>query len=246
MTGPRVCALIPTYDNPRTVRDVVLAVRRHLPDVIVVDDGSGPEGRAACEALARDGLAAVHRLAKNSGKGGAVKAGFDVAAERGFTHAFQVDADGQHDLACMPAFVAAAADRPDALILGFPVYDATAPKTRMTARRVTKFWVDLEVGRDRVHDAMIGCRVYPIEAARRSGTRGNRMDFDVEVVVRMARSGVPIVNLPVNVRYLTAEEGGVSHFHPVRDIVRLSWMHSRVCTGISMRWVFGRLLGGAR
>lgn len=242
----RPCAVIPTLDNPRTVRAVVTGVRTHLDTVIVVDDGSGPEGRAACEALARDGLAIVHRLEANLGKGGAVKAGFGVAAERGFTHVFQVDADGQHDLACMPAFLRAAAERPDALVLGYPVYDATAPKTRMTARRVTKFWVDLECGRDRIRDAMIGCRIYPLAAARGSGTRGNRMDFDVEIVVRMARAGVPIVNLPVNVRYLTAAEGGISHFRPVRDIVRLSWMHSRVCTGISMRWVFGRLLGRAR
>lgn len=241
-TAPfRPCGLIPTYDNPRTVRGVVERVREHLRDVIVVDDGSGPEGRAACEALARDGLAIVHHLPKNLGKGGAVKAGFDVAAARGFTHAFQVDADGQHGIACAPAFLGAASDRPDALVLGYPVYDDTAPRTRTAARRVTKFFVDMEVGRDVVRDALIGCRVYPIEAARRCRARGNRMEFDVEIVVRMARAGVPVVNLPVRVRYLSADEGGISHFRPVRDIVRLSWMHSRICTGISMRWVFGKL-----
>ena len=242
MTTPfHPCALIPTFDNPRTVRAVVEQVREHLRDVIVVDDGSGPEGRAACEALAKDGIAIVHRLPKNGGKGAAMKAGFDVAAGYGFTHAFQVDADAQHDLADAPAFLRAAAERPDALVLGYPVYDATAPRTRRTARRVTKFFVDLEVGRDRVRDALIGCRVYPLAAARRCGARGNRMEFDVEIVVRMARAGVPIVNLPVHVRYLSAGEGGISHFRPVRDIVRLSWMHSRICTGISMRWVFGKL-----
>ena len=239
-SAPRVCAVVPTLDNPRTVREVVTAVRAHLADVLVVDDGSGPDGRTACEALARDGLAIVHRLPTNRGKGAAVKAGFALAAERGFTHAFQVDADAQHDLSCLPDFLRAAAERPDALILGYPVYDASAPRHRMTARRVTQFWVDLECGRDRIRDAMIGCRVYPIVAAMRSGTRGDRMDFDVEVVVRMVRSGTPVVNMPVRVRYLSAEEGGISHFRPVRDILRLSWMHSRVCTEISMRWVFGR------
>jgi len=237
----RPCAVIPTYDNPRAVRGVVERVREHLQNVIVVDDGSGPEGRAACEALARAGLAIVHRLPQNGGKAAAVKAGFDVAAARGFTHAFQVDADGQHGIACAPDFLRAAAERPDALVLGYPIYDATAPRTRTTARRVTKFFVDLEVGRDRVRDALIGCRVYPIDAARRCRARGNRMEFDVEIVVRMARAGVPIVNLPVQVRYLSADEGGISHFRPVRDIVRLSWMHSRICTGISMRWFFGKL-----
>lgn len=239
-----VAAVVPTLDNPRTVRAVVEGIRAHLTDVIVVDDGSGAEGRAACAALQRDGLAIVHHLDRNRGKGGAVKAGFEVAHQRGFTHVFQVDADGQHDLACLPEFLAAARERPDALVLGYPVYDATAPATRKTARQVTKFWVDRETG-GRVRDAMIGCRIYPLATARTSGTRGNRMDFDVEIAVRMARAGVEVVNLPVRVRYLTAAEGGVSHFQPVRDIVRLSWMHSRLCTGISIRWVL-RKVGLAR
>jgi len=239
-----VAAVVPTLDNPRTVRAVVEGIRAHLTDVIVVDDGSGAEGRAACEALQRDGLAIVHRLDRNRGKGAAVKAGFDLAHERGFTHVFQVDADGQHDLACLPEFLAAARQHPEALVLGYPVYDETAPATRKTARQVTKFWVDRETG-GRVRDAMIGCRIYPLATARTSGTRGNRMDFDVEIAVRMARAGVEVVNLPVRVRYLTAAEGGISHFQPVRDIVRLSWMHSRLCTGISIRWVL-RKVGVAR
>lgn len=245
MSGPlRLAAVVPTLDNPRTVRGVVEGIRAHVADVVVVDDGSGAEGRAACEALAADGLAVVHRLDRNRGKGGAVKAGFEVAHERGFTHVFQVDADGQHDLACLPDFLAAARQQPDALVLGYPVYDETAPSHRKTARQVTKFWVDRETG-GAVRDALIGCRIYPLAAARASGTRGNRMDFDVEIAVRMARAGVPVVNLPVRVRYLTAAEGGISHFRPVRDIVQLSWMHSRLCTGISVRWLL-RKLGVAR
>lgn len=245
MTEPfRIAAVVPTYDNPVTVGRVVAGIRAHIADVIVVDDGSGPDGRAACAALARDGLAIVHRLERNGGKGAAVKAGFEVAHERGFTHVFQVDADGQHDLACLPQFLAAARERPAALVLGYPVYDQSAPGHRRTARQVTKFWVDRETG-GAVRDAMVGCRIYPLAAARGSGTRGNRMDFDVEIAVRMARAGVEVVNLPVRVRYLAPEEGGVSHFQPVRDIVRLSWMHSRLCTGISVRWLL-RKLGAAR
>ncbi len=241
----RIAAVVPTLDNPRTVRGVVETLRRHFDCVIVVDDGSGPEGRAACDALAAAGLAVVERHPRNRGKGAAVKTGFAAAHARGFTHVFQVDADGQHDLACVPEFVAAARARPDALVLGHPIYDTTAPRTRRTARKVTQFWVDVETGRGTITDALIGCRVYPLAAARASGTRGERMDFDVEIAVRMARAGVAIVNLPVRVRYLSAAEGGISHFQPVRDILRLSWMHSRLCTGISVRWVL-RHLGVAR
>ena len=121
----RIAALIPTYDNPRTVRGVVESVRKHVPDVLVVDDGSGPEGEAACAALAREGLATVLRLPRNSGKGAAMKAGFAQLLAAGFTHAVQVDADGQHDLAQVPVFAEAARNRPEALVAAYPVYDAT-------------------------------------------------------------------------------------------------------------------------
>ena len=242
----RPCAVIPTYDNPRTVGDVARTVRSHVPLVIVVDDGSGPEGHAACTALAAAGVAVVLRLEHNRGKGSAVKAGFEVAAQHGCSHVFQVDADGQHDLSRMPEFLRVAAERPEALVLGCPVYDETAPRMRLVARRFTKFWVDLEIGRrDVVRDALIGFRVYPLQAARNSGTRADRMAFDVEIVVRMARAHVPIVNLPVGVRYLTEREGGVSHFRPLRDSLRLSLMHSRICTGI-MLGRLGRLAGVVR
>lgn len=238
MSAPfRIAVLVPTYDNPRTVRGVVEAVRAHVPDVLVVDDGSGPDGEAACAGLARDGLATLLRLPKNRGKGAAMKAGFAQLLAAGFTHAMQVDADGQHDLSQIPVFVDAARRRPEALVIAYPVYDATVPKLRLQARKVTKFWVDVEVGRSGlIHDALIGFRVYPLAATLRVGARGNRMEYEVEIAVRMARAGIAVENLPVKVRYLTAAEGGVSHFRPLADNLRLSWMHARMCTAFSTRW----------
>src|SRR5690606_36047012 len=105
MTAFRCCAIVPTYDNPATVADVVRRARAHVDEVIVVDDGSGAEGREACARLEAEGLAVVVHRARNGGKGAAVKTGLAAARDRGFTHAFQVDADGQHDLGRMPAFV---------------------------------------------------------------------------------------------------------------------------------------------
>lgn len=240
----RPVAVLPTYDNPRTVRNAVLGVREHLPDVILVDDGSGDAGREACDAIARDGLATVVRFDRNRGKGAAVKAGFRRAQELGFSHAFQIDSDGQHDLARIPDFLARSADSPEALVIGYPEYDASAPRARVVGRRFTLFWVGLEVGdRNLVADAMIGFRVYPVEAALASGTRCDRMGFDIEIVVQMARAGVPMVNLPVHVRYLSADEGGVSHFRMFRDNVGFSAMHARLCTVGCFRWI-GRVLRG--
>lgn len=176
-----------------------------------------------------------------------MKRGFALAWQRGFTHALQVDADGQHDLDCVPAFVRAAEAEPTALVLAYPVYDHTAPAHRQAAHRFARFWVDFEVGgKGLIRDALIGFRVYPLASTLRVGARGNHMEYEVEIAVRMARAGVPIVNLPVGVRYLPKSAGGVSHFRPVLDNLRMSWMHARICTGMSVRAVFGRLLPGRR
>jgi len=224
-----------------TLRRVVDAIGAHVDEVIVVDDGSGPEGRAACEALASEGLAHVVHRAKNGGKGAAVKTGFEAASERGFTHALQVDADGQHDLERVPAMLAQAEAEPEALLLGCPVYDESVNRGRLAARKITNFWVNLEVGRGVIEDAMVGFRVYPLEQALAVNVPGNRMDFDVEVAVRMAWTGMKIINMPVGVRYLTAEEGGFSSFQPLRDNLRFGWLHTKLCTLGMFLWAL-RLL----
>lgn len=245
MSDFRCCAIVPTYDNPETIRRVVERIRLELPDVFVVDDGSGVEARRACRALQEDGLATVLRMDRNSGKGVAVKRGLVEAARAGFSHAFQVDADGQHDLDRIPEFVKAARTSPDHAVFGSPIYDGSAPTVRRLARGITRFWVDLETGRGVIDDAMIGFRVYPIEATLALPLRARRMSFDVEVAVLLAWAGVPILNLPVKVRYLTEEEGGRSHFRPILDNLRLSWLHSRLCTVASIRWCLGWLPGPA-
>ncbi len=236
------CALVPTYDNPRTVRGVVERLRRHDLPVVVVDDGSGAEGRRAAAALGDDGLAHVVRRERNGGKGAAVKDGFRVARNLGFTHAVQVDADGQHDLDDVPRFLAAAREDPGALILGRPVFDGTAPSARRRGRLVSRFFTDLETAGRRIDDPLCGFRVYPLEAALRAGTRADRMDFDAEVAVRMVWAGCRTVNLDTRVRYLSADEGGVSHFRMFRDNVRISLAHTRLCTLALLRLATGRRL----
>ena len=239
----RACALIPTFDNPRTVTGTVEAVHAHLADILLIDDGSGAEGRAACEQLAARGLVQLHRRPTNGGKGTAVRDGFELAQQLGYTHAFQIDGDGQHDVACIPAFLDAARQQPGALVLGYPVYDETAPRGRVIGRRITDFWVALELaGRPRIRDAMIGFRIYPLHASRSVRSAGERMDFDIEIVVLLARHGTPVVNLPVGVRYLSSQAGGVSHFRPLWDNLSFCRLHARLCIVGVFGWA-GRLLG---
>lgn len=231
MTGAApICAVVPTFDNPRTVGDVVRGIREHDLDVVLVDDGSADPGRDACRRLADEGLVELVRLDQNRGKSAACVAGFRRALQLGFGRGFQIDADLQHDLGAIPKFVEVSNDDPRAMVAGYPVYDATAPRSRRFARGLTSFWVSLECGkRGHVEDALIGFRVYPLEATLALPRHGKRMQFDPEVAVRLVRAGTPVINLPVAVRYLAKDEGGVSHFAPLRDNLAYARMHARLC-----------------
>jgi hypothetical protein len=167
------CAVIPTYDNPATVRAVVETVRAHLADIVVVDDGSGAAGRAACDAIAqlRPRARRAARRKRRQGRGGEDRLRGGAAA-RGH-HVLQVDADGQHDLGDVPRFLAEARAHPDALILGRPVFDATQPRSRAFARQLSIFWVSVETGSRAIADPQCGFRVYPL-ARRSPRTRARR------------------------------------------------------------------------
>ena len=236
------CVVIPTYDNPATIGQVVGAVREKIPDVIVVDDGSGATARETVEELGRKKLAHVVRRDSKGGKGAAVKTGFEVARSLGYSHVLQIDADGQHDLADLDRFLATARENPDALVLGYPLFDESAPRGRVIGRQITRFWTTLETGGRAITDPMCGFRVYPLERAlQASRGTGDRMDFDIEIAVRMVWAGVRTLNLATRVRYFA---GGLSHFHLFRDNVRISWMHTRLVVRAILRllaWPFARL-----
>jgi polyprenyl-phospho-N-acetylgalactosaminyl synthase len=171
-----------------------------------------------------------------------VKDGFRAAHALGFSHALQVDADGQHDVADVPRFLEALRERPDALVLAQPIFDATAPAARMRGRKFTLFWTDLETGGRVIQDPMCGFRLYPLAPALRAAAWGDRMDFDIEIAVRLVWEGCPVVNLPTRVRYLSREQGGVSHFRMWHDNTLISWAHTRLCMGALLRLCTGRRL----
>ena len=232
----RPCALVPTYDNPATIGVVVDRIRTWLTNVIVVDDGSGELGQRAVQALASVPGVRVCRRARNGGKGAAVKDGFRLARGLGFTHALQVDADGQHRLEDIPRFLEAARAQPNAFILGAPIFDASAPRSRVIGRRITRFWTNIETyGKRVIHDSLCGFRVYPLDEAIGAAAVGDAMDFDPEIAVRMVWRNVPVVNLPTQIRYIPREAGGVSHFRLLRDNALISWMHTRLVFGAIIR-----------
>jgi glycosyltransferase involved in cell wall biosynthesis len=227
----RLCAIIPTYNNPRTIEEVVTRVREHISDVVVVDDGSADPARRVVQQLADTGRCALVVREHNGGKGAAVKTGLAWARDHGFDYALQIDADLQHDPADIPKLVAGIRDAPnDTLVLAQPIFDASAPKGRLRARQITVFWAMVETLGRKVGDPLCGFRVYPVAAALRVKTRGNAMDFDPEIAVRLKWAGVAIVHVPTPVIYRAADAGGVSHYRGFADTMLIAGAHFRLCT----------------
>ena len=224
--------LIPSYNPGPAVYETVRAAREQWNPVWVVVDGSDDGTAEGLAERARDdaGLR-VFVLPANRGKGAAVLHGIALAAAEGYTHALTMDSDGQHPAASIPEFMAASRARPEAVVLGVPVFDASAPSLRVQGRRVSNWWANLETLWLGIGDSLFGFRVYPIAelaAVMRRQPWMRRFDFDPEAAVRLVWRGVPPVNVPAPVRYLRPDEGGVSHFNYWRDNALLTWMHTRL------------------
>lgn len=245
----KCCAVVPVFNHEEAVGTVVQSLRRYGLPVILVDDGSSPTCAAVLDQLSAgaDGIY-LQRHAKNQGKGGAVMTGFRAAAGLGFSHALQIDADGQHDSNDIPAFLAAATAHPQALICGYPIYDDSVPKVRLYARYATHIWVWINTVSLRIRDSMCGFRIYPLPATLAMIDRvhvGRRMDFDTEIVVRLDWEGVAIVNQGTRVGYPL---DGQSHFRLWLDNVLISSMHARLFFGMLPRLprLLWRLIAGGK
>ena len=231
--------LIPSYNPGAKVYETVRGARAFWGPVWVVVDGSTDGTAEGLQAMAQqDDALRVLVLPRNSGKGAAVLHGLEQAAVGGFTHVLTMDSDGQHAPERIPVFMAASAAQPAAMILGVPVFDASAPALRVKGRRVSNWWANLETLWTGIGDSLFGFRVYPVAdllSVMRRQPWMRHFDFDPEAVVRLCWHGVRPVNLPAPVRYFAAAQGGVSHFRYLRDNALLTWMHLRLFTGFVLR-----------
>lgn len=231
--------LIPSYNPGAKAADTVQAARANWDPVWVVVDGSTDGSTEVLQAMAtRDPSLRVFVRARNGGKGAAVLDGLLQAQRAGFTHILTMDADGQHPAERIAAFMAASAARPEAMILGEPVFDASAPSIRLRGRKIANWFTNLETLWAGVHDCLFGFRVYPVAdliAVMRSTRWMRRFDFDPEAAMRLAWRGVPVVNLPAPCKYFSPAEGGVSHFNYRRDNVLLTSMYARLLVGFLVR-----------
>jgi glycosyltransferase involved in cell wall biosynthesis len=228
--------LIPCFEHGRPLRGVLESLAPFGLRCIVVDDGSGEATRAQLADAARAlPFVRVAYLPENRGKGAALSRGFERAAEEGSSHVVMLDADGQHDAAAVPRFLAAMEREPTALVLGRPVFDASAPRSRLWARQLSRWSVWAATRSLAIADPLCGMRGVPVALALRvirSAALGPRMEFDPEFAVRCQWMGAPIVNLDVRVVY---PPDGLSHFRVGRDFAALTRTYARLITTSARR-----------
>lgn len=230
------CLLIPIYNHKESIGDTVGRLAPlHLP-IFLVDDGSDQATKATLDSLASNyPLIRLIHLPKNGGKGAAVMRGMREAHRAGFSHALQIDADGQHDTADVPRFLERGAANPKVVICGKPIYDASIPRSRLYGHYIAHFWIWIETLSLTIGDSMCGFRLYPLDstcALIDSMQLPRRMDFDPAVLVRLSWRGIAIENLLTHVIY---PPGGISHFNILRDNLRITWMHTRLTFGMLIR-----------
>jgi glycosyltransferase involved in cell wall biosynthesis len=223
--------LIPSYNTGRVLLPTVTGALRHWPAIWVVVDGStdGSAVPLADLCQTQPGLRVIHR-AQNGGKGAAVFDGLREAASHNFTHVLVMDADGQHPARSIPEFMHISKQHRQAMVLGAPLFDASAPRIRVIWRKISNFLTRLETTSE-ISDSLFGFRVYPLAdllAVMQTNHRMRGFDFDPEAIVRLSWRGIAAINHPAPVRYFAVKEGGVSHFRYGRDNLLLAAMHARL------------------
>lgn len=233
----RPCIIVPHYDHVPQFRGLLPRLTDTGLPLIVVDDSSPEREYRALQALMGEAApgATLLRHEVNQGKGGAVMSGLRAAMDGGFSHAIQIDADGQHDVGCLPDLLEAATAEPAKLICGDPVFDSSISPLRRNARKITRFLCRCQAMTSEIRDALCGFRIYPLETIvpllnHVRFTR--RMAFDPEILVRASWAGIGLRYVPVRVTY---PEGGRSHFRYLRDNLEISWMHTRLLLGMLIR-----------
>jgi glycosyltransferase involved in cell wall biosynthesis len=233
----KTCVIIPVYNHHEAIGPVVDALKPFGLPCYLVNDGSSPQCSAVLKKLAEQGpdWLILHERAHNGGKGAAVIDGLRLAIADGFSHAIQVDADGQHKLEDINLLLAASRQHPQKLILGKPCFDETAPKKRLYGRQFTNLWIWINTWSFAIADGMCGFRCYPLAAVDKllaSVQLGERMDFDIEIAVRLYWQGVDVVNVDTQVQYPL---DGVSHFRMWQDNVLISRKHAQLFFGMLWR-----------
>ena len=231
------CFILPNYNHGNVCREVIAELTKFGYPIILVNDASNDETTQILREINKAfNLVQLLELKENLGKGGAVIEGLFEAGRKQFSHAFQVDSDGQHNLDDIEHFLEFAEEKPEQLVCGYPIYDQSVPMSRLLPRYITHFWVWVETLSFSIVDSMCGFRVYPLEPVLNllnKQSLGKRMDFDIEILVRLYWMNIPMKFLPTKVIY---PEDGESHFNLWKDNWLITKMHTKLFFGMLVRF----------
>ncbi|MFA0789432.1 glycosyltransferase family 2 protein [Microbulbifer echini] len=233
----KFCFVIPVYNHEGAIAETLASLDEFNLPYILIDDGCDEPCRKELQRLEQSYRPQVHLEIRNDngGKGAAVKHGLRVARKLGYSHAIQVDADGQHSPADIPQFLDRSRQFPKALISGYPLYDKSVPRIRLWGRYLTHVWIWINTLSLDIKDSMCGLRCYPlsrtVDLLDKEYT-GDRMDFDPEVIVRWYWNKGEFHQVPVKVSY---PKDGISHFRGFEDNLLISAMHTRLFFGMVAR-----------
>lgn len=225
----KTCIIIPVYNHQQAITQMTDALRQVGLSCFLINDGSSEECSIILKEIAtKENWIILFERAENGGKGAAVMDGLNLAIKKGFSHAIQIDADGQHCLKDINKFQQASQQQPNKLILGMPKYDEDVPKKRLYGRQLTNVWIWINTLSFAIKDGMCGFRCYPLSAVDKvlqSADLGQRMDFDIEIVVRLYWQGIDVVNIETQINYPI---DGISHFNMFKDNVMISKKHAQL------------------
>ena len=228
----KCCVIIPTYNNDKTLEQVIGDVLAYARDVIVVNDGATDQ---TPDILAKFDSLRVINIPKNRGKGYALRLGFHYAVKQGFRYAITIDSDGQHFAEDLPKFLGKIEEEPDSVIIGARnMEDETVPGTSNFGHKFSIFWFRIETGL-KVPDIQSGYRLYPLEKMERMRFIGRKYEFEVEALVKLAWRDVNITSVPIRIYYAPKGER-VSHFRKVHDFTRVSIVNT-ILVFTALLWV---------
>jgi len=221
----KICVIVPTFNNGTTIETVLKDLSQYTDQVVVVNDGSTDHTKEILERLPVE----VVGYNDNQGKGWAIRQGFKRAVELGYAYAITIDSDGQHFADDLPSFIEALSAHPQAIILGARNMDQhSVPGKSSFGNNFSNFWFWFETGL-RLPDTQSGYRLYPLQLLRNFSFFTRKYEFEIEVLVRAAWSGIKIVSVPVKVFYAKKEKR-ISHFRPFWDFFRISVLNTVLVT----------------
>jgi len=222
----KTCVVIPTFNNGKTLADIIDRVSLHTRNIIVVNDGATDNTFEILEDYSSKIQVITH--SNNRGKGRALQSGFDKALNLGYENAITIDSDGQHFPEDLPRLISRLSDEPNSLIIGARNMSQTdVPERSSFGNSFSNFWFRIETG-IRLPDTQSGYRVYPIKKLSRFRFYSTKFEYEIEVPARAAWRGIPVISEPVQIKY-QQEDVRVSHFRPYIDFFRISVLNTILC-----------------